>query len=188
MSRLSNSDNVPKSVVLFMFMVFILNVTLAIMGDSHAPQLTVLVGGVLILLLAWTLLSANSSEEWSRQVVPPGALLWVNMLVGVSALSVLVLGFIGAFIAVLLVPCAAVVGVIGWVQPRRRYLLAAGVLATSIVPLIAWIVGRGDEESVEGVAGVVLLLLVLLLLAVIRSASRLDATRAHSVEIWKLRR
>lgn len=88
--------------------------------------------------------------------------------VSIACAAIGFLGFVGAFIMILLLPAASAMLAVAWVQPLESWTALTAALGIAVLPFAVWFAGRADEYLVEAVFSGAFVALVLAALGVIR--------------------
>ena len=103
----------------------------------------VVIGAIAQLQMALT----GNSEKWFAES-PLARACWV---IGVVVVSIDLLTYVGAFLALFAVPSASSLLAMSWVQPQARHAAWTRVAGAVGCVFIVWFVARADESPIEGV-------------------------------------
>jgi hypothetical protein len=144
------------------------NVPLSLLGVL--PAVPLLLFGVICILQ-----ERDRRPRRSFESIPLSAAMFV--MAG-WAVGSAILGYWVLLLGVVVLPAAAALLAVAWVQPTDEQLPATIVLAILTIPFIAWFAGRADEYVSEAVmSGTAIVVLVLALALVRRRGDRATVDR-----------
>jgi ABC-type uncharacterized transport system permease subunit len=125
-------------------------------------------------LPALPLLVFGGLAVWQERVGTPqrtfaaGPLASSMLMMSIWVVCIALLGYWGVLLGAVVLPAAAVLLAVAWVQPADGRLGLTIVLAIAVVPFVVWFAGRADEYLSEAVMSGCAIVSIIVALALIR--------------------